>query len=97
VQTGGREKRPESATVSALRRRGLRTALCIAAALAVAGVGATAWVRLHRPGAVLVLPRPTKVNPKDGLTYIRMPPGTFQMGARQAKATARRTRSPSTR
>ena len=54
----------------------MRTRLLLCAALLLtlaAALGATSSSAPAAPGA-------TKVNPKDGLAYVWIPPGTFQMG-----------------
>ena len=60
-----------------------RPGLWIAAGLAAVGLAGVAWVSGHRPtgpAAPLLRVGATKVNPKDGLPYVWIPPGTFQMG-----------------
>ncbi|HEV3202175.1 MAG TPA: bifunctional serine/threonine-protein kinase/formylglycine-generating enzyme family protein [Bryobacteraceae bacterium] len=65
-----------------------RLGLWIAGGVAVAVLAAVAWVWWHgaaRPTSLPVLPAgTTKVNAKDGLTYVWVPPGSFEMGCSPA-------------
>jgi formylglycine-generating enzyme required for sulfatase activity len=88
IRDPNREPAATMPTVRSLRS-GLR--LWIAASLAAVGVTVVGWVWWPVPagptGAPVLRPSDkkvnsvvTKVNPKDGLTYVWIPPGTFQMG-----------------
>ncbi len=74
--------RPVSAAVVPERKS--RKGLWVAACLAVAGLAGAAWVwgnRLALPAVPTAPPGAgRKVNAKDGLSYIWIPPGTFRMG-----------------
>jgi formylglycine-generating enzyme required for sulfatase activity len=56
------------------------------------GPGLLATVRSHES---ILVPRPVKVNPKDGLKYVWVPPGTIQMGCSPGDDACRENEKPS--